>query len=464
MTPQALEQLINQGEGRHLEFKTSFGREAIESVAAFANSKGGGVLLVGVTDNGAVAGINYSEESIQSYANQIKNATEPSLIVDIEAVSFDSKKLLYIKVNEYPVKPVSCKGKYFKRVENSNHQMNLTEIANMHLQSLQLSWDAYEAYEFRYEDLDFYKIERFLARLKEKGRYRVTQDPIHDLKKLNLLKENNQPTNAARLLFAKEQTVYNIHLGRFKTPSMILDDKMIRLPLFEAVEETMMYILAHIKVAFEFTGEIQRKEVFEYPLNALREIVLNAIVHRDYTSPIDTQIKIFDNKITFFNPGRLYGDITVEKLATDTYQAQTRNKLIAEAFYLTGEIEKYGSGYIRIRDEISAYPGMRLDFEEMGNGYLVTLSYEVNEGVSEGASEGASEGVSEGVTTGPNQLLMLITEIPGLRTTQISQSLNVPIKTLERWLKTLRDENKVEFRGASKTGGYFSIEDRDENK
>lgn len=460
MTPQALEQLINQGEGRHLEFKTSFGREAIESVAAFANSKGGGVLLVGVADNGAVAGINYSEESIQSYANQIKNATEPSLIVDIEAVSFDSKKLLYIKVNEYPVRPVSCKGKYFKRVENSNHQMNLTEIANMHLQSLQLSWDAYEAYEFSYEDLDVYKIERFLARLKEKGRYRVTQDPIHDLKKLNLLKENNQPTNAARLLFAKEQTVYNIHLGRFKTPSMILDDKMIRLPLFEAVEETMMYILAHIKVAFEFSGEIQRKEVFEYPLNALREIVLNAIVHRDYTSPIDTQIKIFDNKITFFNPGKLYGDITVEKLATDTYQAQTRNKLIAEAFYLTGEIEKYGSGYIRIRDEISAYPGMRLDFEEMGNGYLVTLSYEVNEGVS----EGASEGVSEGVTTGPNQLLMLITEIPGLRTTQISQSLNVPIKTLERWLKTLRDEDKVEFRGASKTGGYFSIEDRDENK
>ena len=188
--------------------------------------------------------------------------------------------------------------------------------------------------------------------------------------------------------------------------------------------------------------------------------VLNAIVHRDYTSPIDTQIKIFDNKITFFNPGKLYGDITVEKLATDTYQAQTRNKLIAEAFYLTGEIEKYGSGYIRIRDEISAYPGMKLDYEEMGNGYLVTLSYEASEGVSEGVSGGVSGGVSEG----PNQLLMLITDTPGLRTTQISKLLNVPTKTLERWLKALRDENKVEFRGAPKTGGYFSIEDSDEKK
>jgi ATP-dependent DNA helicase RecG len=220
------------------------------------------------------------------------------------------------------------------------------------------------------------------------------------------------------------------------------------------VEETMMYILSHIKVAFEFTGAIQRKEVFEYPLNALREIVLNAVVHRDYTSPIDTQIKIFDDKITFFNPGRLYGDITVEKLATDSYQAQTRNKLIAEAFYLTGDIEKYGSGYIRIRNEITAYPGMKFDFEEMGNGYLVTLSYGTGEGVSEGVGEGVSEGVSEGA----QNLLHLITELPGLRTTQLSEMLDVPIKTLERWLKALREDKKIEFRGAPKTGGYYPKE------
>jgi len=135
-------------------------------------------------------------------------------------------------------------------------------------------------------------------------------------------------------------------------------------------------ILSHIKVAFEFTGELQRTEIFEYPRNALRELVLNAIVHRDYTSPIDTQIKIFDNAITFFNPGRLYGDMTIEKLLTDHYQAQTRNKLIAEAFYLTGDIEKYGSGYIRIRQAVSEYPTMKLKYEEMGNGYLVAISYE----------------------------------------------------------------------------------------
>lgn len=149
---------------------------------------------------------------------------------------------------------------------------------------------------------------------------------------------------------------YNIHIGRFKTPSTIIDDRMIRATLFDAVEECMKYILSHMKVAFEFTGEIQRNEIFEYPLSAIRELVLNAVVHRDYTSPGDIQIKIFDKSVTFFNPGTLYDGLTVEQLKKDHYQSRIRNMLIAEAFYLTKVIEKYGSGYVRVRNEIAKYP------------------------------------------------------------------------------------------------------------
>ena len=95
---------------------------------------------------------------------------------------------------------------------------------------------------------------------------------------------------------------------------------------------------------------------------ALRELLLNAVVHRDYTSPVDIQIKIFDNAIIFFNPGKLLGDLTVEKLKSDNYQSRTRNKLVAEAFYLTRDIEKYGSGFIRVRQEIRSYPTMELAY------------------------------------------------------------------------------------------------------
>jgi len=184
---------------------------------------------------------------------------------------------------------------------------------------------------------------------------------------------------------------------------MIIDDKMVRSTLFEAVEETMRIIISHLKVDFEITGKkVERTEIFEYPLDAIREIVLNYIIHRDYTSPVDNQIKIFDQKIVFFNPRKLYSDLTIEQLKTDSFPSRTRNKLIAEAFYLTGDIEKYGSGYQRIRKAIQDYPTMTFNYEESGDGYMVTVEYsqqkqsteapqEINDAVK--AQEKAHEGV-----------------------------------------------------------------------
>jgi ATP-dependent DNA helicase RecG len=157
---------------------------------------------------------------------------------------------------------------------------------------------------------------------------------------------------------------------------MIIDDKMYCGTLFEMVDEIMRYLVSQIKVAFEIKGmPTQRTEIFEYPLSALLETVLNTLVHRDYLSPVDIQIKIYDQKITFFNPGSLYGNLTVEDLRNGNYQAYARNKLIAEAFYLTGDIEKYGSGFIRIRKELKKYPTMNMEFGDIPNGFMVTYSY-----------------------------------------------------------------------------------------
>lgn len=107
------------------------------------------------------------------------------------------------------------------------------------------------------------------------------------LQKLRLINDR-QITNAAWLLFGKGDIGYNIHLGRFKTPTHIIDDKMLNGALFQTADEIMQYLIAHIKVAFEIKGmPTQRIEIFEYPLPALREIALNCLIHRDYRSPID---------------------------------------------------------------------------------------------------------------------------------------------------------------------------------
>jgi ATP-dependent DNA helicase RecG len=369
-----MQRLIAKGESDVLEFKASFGKDVIETLCAFANHRGGTV-LIGVADDGKIIGTSCGSESLQAWANEIKQNTTPSIIPDVEMISIRGKSVVIFRVSEFPVKPVAFRDRYFKRVANSNHRMSLTEMANIHMQSLQLSWDSYPEDQATVKDLSPRKMKTFLKRVREGGRFKGEGDWQVVLEKLGYLK-NGAPTHAAMILFGKNDPPYQLHIGRFKTPSTIIDDRMMRGTLFDVVDDAMKFILSHIKVAFEITGDIQRREIPEYPPAALRELLLNAVVHRDYTSPTDIQIKIFDNAITFFNPGRLYGDLTIEKLKTDSYQSRTRNKLIAEAFYLTRDIEKYGSGYIRIRREIADYPTMSFDYEESGDGFLVNVNYQ----------------------------------------------------------------------------------------
>jgi len=294
-----IKELIQSGEGLRIEFKLNFSDAVIETLVAFANTEGGSVIL-GVDDSGKYIGINIGKESIQKWLNDIKLKTQPSIIPFVEEYKTTKGMVnIVFSVNEFPIKPISFRGRYFKRVNNSNHQLNLNEITDLNLQSLQLSWDAYIHPEKSVEDLDIEKIKKFISKVNETGRFQLGQDWKLNLEKLRLVK-GNTISHAALLLFGKESTQYNIHLGRFKTPSLILDDRMFKYTLFEAVEESMKYIISQLKVAFEITGKTtQRTEIFEYPLTAIREILLNAIIHRDYLSPIDIQIKIFDNKITF---------------------------------------------------------------------------------------------------------------------------------------------------------------------
>ncbi len=447
---QTIREMIALGESEDLEFKASFGKEVIESLAAFANHKGG-VVLVGVEDSGKIVGVTFGPETVQAWVNQVKQSTMPSIIPDVELATLDGKQVVVIRVGEFPVKPVACRDRYFKRVANSNHRLSLTEIANLHLQSLQLSWDSYMDVNSTLNDLNRDKIKMFLQRVTEGGRFQIVGEWQTVLGKLGYLKDG-RPTHAAMLLFGRDDPPYALHIGRFKTASTIIDDRMIRGTLFHVVEESMKFILSHLKVAFEITGEIERREIYEYPLPALRELLLNAVVHRDYTSPVDIQLKIFDNAITFFNPGKLFGDLTIEKLMSDDYQSRTRNKLVAEAFYLTRDIEKYGSGFIRVRGEIESYPTMTFEYEESGDGFLVTLRYRKQKISSVSVP---TEGISEGISEGINLLLEHIRKAPGKRIPQLSEYLGTPSKTIERWIADLRRQGRIEYRGSKKAGGYY---------
>ena len=438
-------------ENLNTEYKSSFNDTVIETLTAFANTKGGQV-WIGVNDAGIpIPGFAIGPESIQQYLNEIKNKTRPTIIPDAEVLIIKRNVVLVFSIQEFPIKPVSFKGRYFKRVKNSNHQLSPQEISDLLLLSLQISWDSYPYKQATYKDLNEGKIIRFIKRVNESGRFFLPEEPEVALTKLKIISDG-VVSNAAMILFSKENIFYNVHVGRFKSPSLIIDDKMITGNLFDVAEETIRFILSHLKVAFEITGETtQRTEIFEYPIPAIRELVLNALIHRDYTSPSDVQIKIFDNKISFFNPGNLYGGLTLDDLKTDSYSSRTRNKLIAEAFYLTKEIEKYGSGYIRIRKEISQYETMTFNYKEMGNGFLAELEY-----TEQKVNSNLKTPLKTPLKGVKAEIIKIISEKPDATQEYIAKQTYKSIYTIKDYFKWLTTNGYIQRIGPDK-GGYWGV-------
>ena len=150
-------------ESEHVEFKTSFNDERIATLVAFANGTGGDV-YVGVTDKSLVQGVVLGKETIQNWINEVKNKTSPQLIAVAAIMQVDGKTVVKLSISEYPVKPVAMKGKYYKRIGNSNHLMTVDEIANEHLKTINTSWDFYVDPNHTIEDISFDKVSRFIQR------------------------------------------------------------------------------------------------------------------------------------------------------------------------------------------------------------------------------------------------------------------------------------------------------------
>lgn len=373
-----LEKLIQSGESQTIEFKEKFDRETLETVVAFANTKGG-VILIGVDDSGQIKGVKLGHETIPKWSNQVSQTTEPTVIADFQIEEYGNRKIVEIMVKEYPLKPVSYRGRCYKRIRNSNRLMSPQEIAQMHLQVTGNSWDALPASVSGKDLLDLEKISDYIKTAKSSGRRKFLkmESPVEVLRKMELLKKN-KPTWAALLLFGKNSqsplTQATVHCGRFKGESKIIDNRLISGTIIEQIDEVMDFIRKNINVEFVISGKPRRDEIWDYPLEALREAVVNAICHRDYSEPSDIQIRIYDNSIHIWNPGGLPFDMTLEDLLDPAHSSKPRNKLIAQVFYDLALIERYGSGIQRMIADCVKAGLPEPVFEEKYGGFAITFS------------------------------------------------------------------------------------------
>jgi len=446
-----LEEIIRSGESETVEFKESFNDAVIEALSAFANASGGTV-LVGIADDGTVKGISVSRKTIPQWLNEIKTKTDAAIIPAVEIENVGGKSVAYFKVPEYPVKPVAFRGRYYLRRKNSNHLMTTDEVANQHLQTLNTSWDYYLDREHTLDHISLEKVGHFIDRANTHRKNPIKDDPITVLKKHNLLRDGGI-TFGCYLLFNKEEYLFtDINAGLFQSETIIKDGAVISGDLFQEIDDVLTFITKHINKEFIITGKPEREDRWDYPLDALREIVINMIVHRDYRSPSNSIIKIFPDRIELYNPGKLMPGVTVDHLLHGDYRSVARNKQIARIFKEANEIEQYGSGIKRIINSCLAYNLPHPKFEEIAVGVMVTVFKTTQK---TGVKTVVKTKIKTKVKTG-EAILTLIRENPSITRGELATHLNLTTNGIDWNLSKLKKEGRLKRIGPDK-GGYWEI-------
>ena len=380
MTSEELETIVRKHEMQRLELKESFGAECIETACAFTNAQGG-FIVIGVDNDGNPSKHQLRGEGLRDFENKISTATEPCVVVDAEKVEFKGREVVVLRVIENPLKPVAYKGRCYIRKGSVNHQMTPVEIAECHLKSTGGSMDAVFVPGVTKDDLSMDAVREYMRRSVEKKRrsYSEDEDPWEVLLKLEWVKSETEITRAAYLMFAKDtQRKFSqaiVHSGAFRADGVLIVDSLdSRGNIQDQVDDAMAFIKKNIHCALVITpGKVDHDPMWDYPLEAVRETLANAICHRDYGAPYDIQVKIFEDSLCISSPGQLPFDMPMEFLMKSTHPSRPRNKLIAQAFFDMGIIERYGSGIKRIKKECdkngNSYPEWSDQYGEFATTY-----------------------------------------------------------------------------------------------
>ena len=348
-----LKQRIKQGEGNTTEFKERVGQEAIETAVAFANTNAG-IIFVGVSDVGKIIGITIGKETLRDAANWISQAIDPRVMLEVESVDVEGKSVLLVHIAESSIKPVSAKGICYKRVGNSNRVMSPQEIAQMHLKSVGQTWDQLSVASARNDDIDEQKIQWYLTQ--RETRRNVTQlqsmRTTDLLRNINCIDDEKTPTHAGILFFGKHPQRFfqnaQLRVVKFKGTSVthpVIDRLDCSGTLWEIVNAAEEFIRRNIRLlSLRGSRSFQRDDKFEYPIEALREAIINGLIHRNYQEPADVRVFIFDDRVEVINPGSFPEDVSPHKPIH-----RPVNPILSQLMYDVGFVERYGSGIIMMQ-------------------------------------------------------------------------------------------------------------------
>jgi len=390
--PKNLKQLANlvrKGESQTLEFKRSTGelREGMQTACAFLNGIGG-LVLFGVRPDGAVVGQDVADKTLREIA-QATDRFEPPAQINLHRIKVKAGREVVTMAVEsgQDFRPFTYEGRPYERVGSTTRKMPQSRYEKVLFDRAHSKrrWENEPADGVTLRDIDRREVFRIVEAARAAGRLvgPIGSQLADVLDRLKLLREG-KVLQATMVLFGKEflpdYPQCELRLARFRgiDNTEFLDQRQIRAPAFKLLEEAELFCQRHFPLPGKVVpGKLQRVDTPLIPPDAMREILVNALIHRDYSvAGGAVSLAIFDDRVEVWSAGKYPEGITPDML-NRRHPSIQRNPIIADVFHRAGLIEKWGRGTNRVAEMCRAAGIPSPKYEEIGGSVLVTFQVRV---------------------------------------------------------------------------------------
>lgn len=450
---------ILNGENKKIEYKRELPSKSdkyIKSLVAFANTSGG-KLVIGIEDeNHEVIGVDEAEvfSMIDTITNVISDTVEPQRVPNITCSTVFGKYIIIVEIypgnhRPYYIKSIGKERGTYIRIAGSTRHVDSIQLKELELQGMNQSYD--ETVLVGHE-LDMDAAQKLCVDIKKHivettdGNVKIRDVTFQNLENWGIVKRVENilvPTVAFDLLTTNSNRFAKVQCALFKgiTRSVFIDKREFEGSLYSQIEESYQFILNHINLGAEIDGII-RKDIYELPVKAIREAIVNAVTHRSYMDNSCVQVCIYDDRVEITSPGMLFGGLTLEMMMSGS--SKIKNTGIAEIFSRMHIVEGWGTGVQRMLDGCKEYNIQPPKFTEIGDCFRVKF-FRKKTNVQENKKMTKKELVCE-----------IIVERNDISNKKIAEKLNCSPKTVYRYIKELKSDGIIERVGSDKQG-YWKI-------
>ena len=469
----SLQQEIINGESRTLEFKKILPKENlkwIKTVVAFANGAGGRI-VIGVTDKREIFGIHKDEDIFllkDKISNIISQSCSPQIMFDIYQESIDGKVVIVLEVfpgndTPYYVKSLGKTKGSFIRLGATSRETDIVSLDELELRGKRKYYDELPFSEINVLDKD---VKALCKSFSQRAGRKISQEMLENMRLLLKRGSKFVATRAYAIFVGKHDWQTRIQCARFKGTERVnfIDKRTFDGPLLDQVESAYNFVLSHINLGAEIKG-LYRHETYELPETVIRELILNAVIHRNYMMSSCIQVAVYDDRIEISSPGNLFGTLTLKEALEG--RSSIRNKIIASVCEKLGIVEGWGTGLKRIMDTCKEMHIRKPEFLEIGDLLRVNFyrpsfkkeQFKMGQVKMDGPINDPINGPIKDPINDPIKLIDIIKINPNGSYEQYATTLGISATTVKRKINALKQQGIIAREGSKKSGKWIILID-----